>query len=785
MHRYPHEIGMLGKTVSHYKIIEKLGEGGVGIVYKAIDAKLDRTVALKFLSPELTRDHDAKERFIQEAHAASALDHTNICNIHDIDTTKDGNLFISMAYYEGETLSKMIARGPIELSRTRDFAGQIAEGLAKAHEHGIVHRDVKPGNIMITGDGVAKILDFGLAKLAGHAKITKDLMTRGTIAYMSPEQARGDAIDHRTDVWSLGIVLYEMLTGQPPFKGDYEQAVIYSIVNEEAAPVSSARPDIPLALRRIVEKALRKKPEERYQQMADMLSDIRACAQEVGVSGTTRRGGKGKLQWRRVVISCCAAAALIAAYALVKGHFPTPGGRKIASLAVLPLQNLSADAEQEYFSDGMTEAIITELSRIKALRVISRTSIMRYKKSSMSLAQIARELGVDAVVEGSVQRAGNDVRITAQLVTAEPEKHLWANDFTRNLTNVLELQSEVAQEIAREIKVAVTRDERKRIESTREIQPEALEAYLRGRFLIDKNSYDDVRRGMRWFEQAISIDSTYAAAYSGLAEGYDMLGGLGQIAPRDAWPRVKALAEKALRFDPDLDSANLLIADAMFVFDWDFKSAGKYFRRAIELNPNNARTRSWHALYLMSMGRIEEAIAESRLSIALDPLSPTNLLNYSWLLFTSGQEDSALVVVRESLELEPTASLPHHVIASIYMRQGKLEEAIRESRISLALGDSTALYEVALSYAMCGQAARAREALAALKRYAQRSYVSPVDFATIHFALGEEERAFNLLDEAYELRATDLAFIKMAPFLEGVRRTPRFVEFLKKIGLES
>jgi serine/threonine protein kinase len=531
---------MLGKTISHYKILEKLGEGGMGVVYRAMDTRLKRTVALKFLPPELTRDANAKERFIHEAQAASAPDHPNICTIHEIDETNEGQIFIAMACYEGESLQAMIRRGPLGLDEAVRIASQAARGLAKAHERGIIHRDVKPGNILVTEDGLAKIVDFGLAKLATQSRLTRLGTTVGTVMYMSPEQASGKEADERSDIWSLGVVLHEMATGSPPFSGEHEQAIIYSILNQAPEQVGRLLPEAPKDLERILGKALAKEPAERYQRMSDLAADLELLRESLPSRTKSRTVPAGRASRPRLWIGI-AGVIVLAALALFIGrpYFFKPREKPITSVAVLPFQNMSADPEQEYFSDGMTEAIIKELSQIKALRVISRTSVMRYKKTDKSLPEIARELGVDAVVEGSVLRADNEVRITAQLIAADPEKHLWAEDFTRSLENILALQSEVAQAIAREIKVAVTPQEKERLTASRPVDPEAHEAYLKGKYFLGKSGLPNWHKSIEFFQQAIDRDSTYALAYAGIAEAYDALGSAGAQPPLEAWPKVK------------------------------------------------------------------------------------------------------------------------------------------------------------------------------------------------------------------------------------------------------
>ena len=777
---------MIGKTVSHYRILEKLGEGGMGVVYRAEDLTLGRTIALKFLPPELTRDAAAKERFKHEARAASALDHPNICTIHEINETDDGQMFIAMACYKGETLKKKIERGPMDLNQAIRIAIEVGEGLAKAHSLGIVHRDIKPANVMITDDNVAKILDFGLAMLAGQVRLTKTSSTLGTVAYMSSEQVGSREIDHRTDIWSLGVVFYEMIAGQLPFRGEHEQAMMYSILNEEPAQLVSLRSELPKEVLPILEKALAKEPGRRYQHMSEMLADLKSCEKKLEAVKVAPEVTKHRRLRKFLPYLLAGCGALVALVIFGRIHFFTPRERPITSLAVLPFRNLSADPEQEYFSDGMTEAIIKELSQIRALRVISRTSVMRYRKSEKTVPEIARELGVDAVVEGSVLRADHDVRITAQLIAAHPEKHLWADDFTRTLENVLLLQSEVAQAIAREIKVAVTPVERERMARARVVDPEAHEAYLKGKYFLGKSTPRDWNRSIEYFQQAIDKDTTYALAYAGMAEAYDNLGSMGTLPPREARPKVKGYTEKALTLDPTLAEGILLIADVKFGYDWDVKGAEEYYKRALELDPNLALAHYWYGFYLTSQGRFDEGIAAIKRATHLDPLSPGMPGMVAFAYGLAGEYDSASVYLQRTAEIDSSDASIYWTKSSLHLRQGKYAEAIEDAKKGASRGITPCLGDLAMAYALSGQTGKARESLSKLFESIGDGYYSPTSIAAIYCALGDRERVFEYLEKAYRERDASLVMPALAPpWCDFIKSDPRYHDLMKRVGVEK
>jgi serine/threonine protein kinase/Tfp pilus assembly protein PilF len=629
---------MVGKTISHYKILEKLGEGGMGIVYKAQDLKLDRFVALKFLPSHLTTSEEEKQRFIHEAKAASALDHNNICAIHEIDEIEDGQLFISMAYYEGETLDKRIKEKPLPIEEAIDIAIQIAQGLAKAHEKEIVHRDVKPANIMLTKEGVVKVLDFGLAKLSKQTKLTKEGTTLGTITYMSPEQARGEAVDQRTDIWSLGVMIYEMFTGQLPFRGEYDQAVVYLILNEEPEPISGMDKEG----ERIINKALAKILQERYQQVEDILKDLKSLKKKTKSELLQKQSMK----------------------------------ESVPSIAVLPLVNMSADPEQEYFCDGMAEEIINALTHIKDLHVVARTSAFSFRGKEIDIREIGRKLNVETLLEGSVRRAGNRLRITAQLINVTDGYHLWSERFDREMKDVFAIQDEISLAIVEKLKVQLLGEEKAQIVKRHTEDPEAYNLYLKGLYFLCKWSEEGTQKGLEYFQQAIEADPNFALAYLGIADIYTTIGLLSLSPPQEIFQKAKDMLKKSLEIDNTLYDAHGTSAGIAFWRDWNWKEAENEFKKALGHNPGHARTHGGYAWYLAVMERFDEAFKEIKMAQELDPLLP---LYYAWAtaIYTyAGRFEESIEQFRRAIDLDPNMGLAYFHVGINYLIQKKYREAI-------------------------------------------------------------------------------------------------------------
>jgi len=754
----------------------------MGVVYEAEDTKLKRTVALKFLPPDLTRDPEAKARFVHEAQAASSLDHPNICNIHEIGESGDGQLFITMARYEGETLNDRIARGPLPIDETMDIASQITQGLAKAHEQQIVHRDIKPGNVFITSDGLVKILDFGLAKLSGQTRLTRTGTTMGTVAYMSPEQARGDMTDQQTDIWSIGAVMYEMLTGELPFRGGADQALVHSILTENPEPVTSKRPEVPVVLEDVIERALQKDLRKRYQSIDEMLAALQMVQEESRLGIERRRYAAIKRLRRRRRLLVGLAAVVVIAIAVVLGTTVFQRGEAVDSLAVLPLENLSGDPDQDYLVDGITGDLITGLSRVSGFKkVISRRSVMRYKGTDRPLKDIARELGVNVFMAGTVQRVGEQVKLGLELIDAGTEENLWSDNFEKSLGNIEAIINEITRTVADEIDIELTPREHARLASARPANPEAYDLYTHGRFHYYKLTKEGTEKGIEYFHRAIEADSSYAPAYAMLAVAYNWYWFIGYLPLEEALSKGTALINKALEIDDECAEARMALAEFNYVLLWDWEGGVTEYERSIELNPGAAEVHCEYSWLLMAIGRAEEAIAEAKRCLELDPVAWWSNWVLTNMYYHARQYDQAIAQCRQWTELEPSDSRPYRNLAMVYARMDRYEDAVRARQKEMTLSGSPPEKVAALdsAYAESGPEGYWRLYLESSKG---RHDSYPTWTALFYAQLGDKDQAFTCLEKAYEKHDGPIYLLKVSPWWDPLRDDPRYDDLVRRMN---
>jgi len=780
----PVKVLIKGSTFAgRYKIIEELGRGGMGVVYKAEDTKLKRTVALKFLPPELTHIPDVKDRFMREAQAAAALDHPNICTVYEFDEAEE-KTFISMAYVEGQSLRKKLESGPLELDEALRIALQAAQGLQTAHKKGVVHRDIKSANIMVTEDNQAKIMDFGLARKTGGTLITKDGTTMGTIAYMSPEQARGEEVDQRTDIWSFGVVLYEMFSGQLPFKGEHDQGVVYSILNQKPKPLTEVRAEIPVSIDQVVEKALEKNPDKRYQQINELLDDLKSISAGIVPEEIKARLRKEKLRKRKRAILYAGAVGLVIVIAVLALTLFTGRAEAIDSIAVLPLENLTGDTEKEYFVDVATEELIGQLGQISGLRrVISRTTVMKYKETDKTLSEIARELNVDCVVEGSVQQAGDRVRIQVRLIDALPEEqNLWGQTYERAMSDVLVMYGEMARAIAENIQVKLTTDETTRFSDVRQVNPEAYDALLMGMQKESPLTPQAFDIALEYYELALKKDPNYAAAHLAVARVWLFRNQLGYTPPREGGPKAKAAVLKALELDSNLAAGHALLAWVNFLYEWDWADAEVEWKRAIELNPNLGDSVYSHFLWVMK--RPEEAMAQMDRALQLDPLNEVVQVHHAFLLESAGRDDEALAQWRKLLRTSPQHPMAHWDFSVISLRKAMYKESLAEMKAHYScLGDREVEEALTQGYAQSGYRGAMRRAADLLAARARKTYVLSFDVAALYTIAGENAQALDWLEKGLEERSPHMPYVDAYMEFAPLRSDPRFQDLLRKMNL--
>lgn len=816
----------------------------MGEVYLAQDTKLDRKVAIKFLNKEVSKDADKLKRFIQEAKAASALNHPNILTVYEIGEADRQN-YIATELIDGHTLREQLRqKEALPLNEILKIGVQVAEALSAAHAAGIIHRDIKPENIMIRRDGYAKVLDFGLAKLAEPEALTTGSnvgpeeptrfqvntnpgVVMGTLFYMSPEQARGNQIDARSDIWSLGVVLYEMIAGRVPFSGETTSHTMVAILEREPASIEK----LPLELQRIVRKALTKDVEMRYQSARDLLIDLKNLRRDLDIKGeiersivptrepttagitesetrafaadATRSGqqpqstkSSSSLEYAvnqvkiHKIATAIVAVLVLAIGAIGLALYVRARATEVAidSIAVLPFQNRTADADTEYLSDGLAESLIYRLSQLPNLKVTPTSSVFQYKGKQIDPVKIGSELGVNAVLSGRIIQRGDNLTISAELVDVRKNKSLWGEQYERKMSDLLSTQREIAREIVDKLKLKVSGNEKGLTKHYTESN-EAFQLYLKGRFYWTKRTEEGMKKSLDYFQQAIERDPTFALAYSGLADAYCLLGtqdAAGAMAPDDAMPKAKAAALKAMEIDDSLAEPYVSLAHVKYYYDRDWPGAERDYKRAIELNPNYPIAHSWYAVFLMSDGRFEEALAEIRRAQELDPLSIPNNMIAGWILGTAGRFDQSVEQLRKTLEMDPNFILGHHRLGMFYEQQGKYDDAIAEFKqvINLSGGKPLGIAAIARAYALAGKRVESRKNLAELQEMSKQHYVSPVSIAIIYAALDDKDRAFAWLDNAVKSHDLMLARLKVDKRFDSLRSDPRFGDLVRRVGIQ-
>jgi serine/threonine-protein kinase len=804
-----------GTLLGRYEILSLLGAGGMGEVYLARDTELDRTVALKVLPGDVASDQQRMLRFIQEARAASALNHPNIITIYEIGRS-EASPFIATEFVEGITLRQRMNKTPMPLGAAVDIAAQIAGALTTAHQAGIVHRDIKPENIMVRPDGYIKVLDFGLAKLTEKGSNqhnsnpeaptlamlnTAPGMVMGTLRYMSPEQARGLPVDARTDIWSLGIIIYEMLSGRPPFEGETPSDVLVAILEREPAPLVMHRPDAPQSLTELVSDTLRKKVSERQLAAHEMSILLNRLKRELDFRDTLDSSSQGSglsnltlpLNSQSATSNASRGLSDVSSGAGRANTQSSDAPRKrrsvksktIDSLAILPFVNVSGNPETEYLSDGMTESIINSLAQVPKLKVMARSTVFRYKGGDHDPQEVGHTLGVRAVLSGRIQTLGERLVISTELVDVAEGTQLWGEKYNRQLSDIFSVQDEMAQEISGKLRLKLSGEEQKRLTKRHTENTEAYQLYMKGRYFWNKRTQEGLQKGMDFFRQAIDLDPNYALAYAGLADSYSFLGLHRVVAPAEILPQAKAAAQKALAIDDSLAEAHTSLAYVKMIYDWDWRATEKEYKRSLKLNANDALTHSYYAQYLAALGRLDEAVREMKRAQELDPLSAIINALVAYMFLLNRRYDETFEQLRKTLILDPDFFWIHTGLGWLYEQRGMYGEAIAAHRKSVQLtkGSMGTLAALGRAYALSGETQEAHKILNDLTDESQHRYVVPFDIATIYAGLGQTDEAFAWLEKAFEARYGWLIWLNVEPRWDALRPDPRFADLVRRIGL--
>jgi serine/threonine-protein kinase len=799
---------MLGQLLLHYRVVEKIGEGGQGTVYKVFDTTLDRPAVIKVLPPDLTDSASNLVRFEREAKLASSLDHPNICTIFGLHKVGDVQ-FIAMQYVEGRNVREIVDGRPLDLRRALSIAIQVTDALAAAHSRGIVHRDIKARNVMVTRTGTVKVLDFGLAKLiespqavSSDPQVTELGVPYGTSTYAAPEQAQGLKADHRADVFSTGVLLYEMLAGTWPFRGKTALDVRYAVVYHKPKPIVEARGEDTPALRRIQEildKALAKAPEDRYQKIESMRSDLQELLREIDVDTTagntlpdtttvtaTPKLLAPKAFWTTSRKIAAAAVALLAIVALSLIAFrPRQSGASdstINSLAVLPFTN--SDPNSEYLSDGITESLIDSLSRVPNLKVKSSSTVFHYKGRETDPKKIGRELGVHALLSGTVSQVGDDLSVSVELIDVRDDSHIWGERYSRKVSEVVALPQQISRDVSQ--RLSSRADNMDHAQMTRNYSPdsEAYRLYLQGRYNWNKRTVEGLQNGIEYFGKAIQRDQDYALAYAGLADCYLLLNVYNVASADDSYPKAEAASRKALSINESLAEAHTALGFVTYRYHLKWAEAEEHFKKAIALNPNYATAHQWYASYLAASGRLNEAVVEAKTAHELEPFSLTIYSDYIRSLYYAGRLDEARTESLKLLETDPSFARAHYELGLVLEEEGKLEEAINEFKLGLKqLPDNvTALSALGHTQARAGRKAEAEKVIAKLQELSKRQYVSPFQTAIVYAGMDERKLALDWLEKSREERFNWLPFIMVDPVFKNLREEARFVELAKSLG---